>query len=364
MTVGTAWPYDSGAYDSRAFDEAPPNALAQRILGGAALVCVAFACAWTICLNLGGFRADNFAAGRGDRFAFAASRADKLAIATLPGPASSAIDIAAFDSRFAAAFPPGVFLGSVPFAADGSAAAAAPSQLTNLPPRGRRLARSEPSPAPRAFEPRWRRHGKPSLRDGGEQTETLATTLANAPADQPTLFQRLFGTPPPSPSPSIFAKLFGPAPSKVTLAYAAPEGGVAGDAAGITSGLYDRRTAVYDISAHTVYLPDGTALEAHSGIGPSLDNPRYAAERDRGPTPPDIYDLQPRGGLFHGVRALRLLPENERKVFGRKGLLAHTYMLGPNGQSNGCVSFKDYDAFLQAYENHEITRLAVVSRVD
>ena len=39
-------------------------------------------------------------------------------------------------------------------------------------------------------------------------------------------------------------------------------------------------------------------------------------------------------------------------------------MLGPNGQSNGCVSFKDYDAFLQAYENHEITRLAVVSRVD
>jgi hypothetical protein len=61
---------------------------------------------------------------------------------------------------------------------------------------------------------------------------------------------------------------------------------------------------------------------------------------------------------------LRLIPEDQAKVFGRAGLLAHTYMLGPNGQSNGCVSFKDYDTFLQAYESHEITRLAVVSRVD
>jgi hypothetical protein len=39
-------------------------------------------------------------------------------------------------------------------------------------------------------------------------------------------------------------------------------------------------------------------------------------------------------------------------------------MLGPNGDSNGCVSFRDYDAFLQAYKNHEITRLAVVERLD
>jgi hypothetical protein len=39
-------------------------------------------------------------------------------------------------------------------------------------------------------------------------------------------------------------------------------------------------------------------------------------------------------------------------------------MLGPNGQSNGCVSFRDYNAFRKAYDNHEITRLAVVSRID
>ncbi len=37
-------------------------------------------------------------------------------------------------------------------------------------------------------------------------------------------------------------------------------------------------TAVYDISAHTVYLPDGTKLEAHSGRGGRLDDPRYVHE--------------------------------------------------------------------------------------
>jgi hypothetical protein len=51
-------------------------------------------------------------------------------------------------------------------------------------------------------------------------------------------------------------------------------------------------------------------------------------------------------------------------VFGRSGLLAHTYMLGPNGDSNGCVSFKDYGAFLKAYAAGEIKRLAVVTHID
>ena len=40
---------------------------------------------------------------------------------------------------------------------------------------------------------------------------------------------------------------------------------------------YDDQTAVYDISAHMVYLPDGTKLEAHSGLGSKLDDPRYVA---------------------------------------------------------------------------------------
>src|SRR5262249_8674856 len=35
----------------------------------------------------------------------------------------------------------------------------------------------------------------------------------------------------------------------------------------------DIRTAVYDIEAHTVYLPSGRKLEAHSGLGEYMDNP-------------------------------------------------------------------------------------------
>ena len=128
---------------------------------------------------------------------------------------------------------------------------------------------------------------------------------------------------------------------------------------------YDRTTAVYDISAHMVYMPDGTKLEAHSGLGSRLDDPRYVRERMYGPTPPHLYDLAPREALFHGVPALRLKPVGgEEAIFGRSGLLAHTYMLGPNGDSNGCVSFKNYQAFLQAYRNGEIKRLAVVARLD
>jgi type VI secretion system (T6SS) effector TldE1-like protein len=38
-------------------------------------------------------------------------------------------------------------------------------------------------------------------------------------------------------------------------------------------------------------------------------------------------------------------------------------MLGPNGQSNGCVSFKDYPRFLRAYLRGEIERIVVVSRL-
>jgi hypothetical protein len=128
---------------------------------------------------------------------------------------------------------------------------------------------------------------------------------------------------------------------------------------------YDRQTAVYDITAHVVYLPDGSKLEAHSGLGSKLDDPHSSNIRMHGVTPPHIYELTPREALFHGVPALRLNPiGGEETIFGRSGLLAHTYMLGPNGDSNGCVSFKDYNAFLNAYRNQGIKRLAVVARVE
>ena len=80
--------------------------------------------------------------------------------------------------------------------------------------------------------------------------------------------------------------------------------------------------------------------------------------------PPHVYELEPREALFHGVRALRLKPVDNDKVYGRAGLLAHNYLLGPNGDSNGCVSFRNYNAFLQAYANHKVKRLAVVAHLD
>ena len=122
----------------------------------------------------------------------------------------------------------------------------------------------------------------------------------------------------------------------------------------------DSRTAVYDISARTVYLPNGEKLEAHSGLGDKLDDPEYVHVRMRGPTPPNVYDLTLREKLFHGVRAIRLNPVDDSKMFGRDGMLAHPYMLGSNGQSNGCVSFRDYPKFLQAFLNGEVDRLVVV----
>jgi hypothetical protein len=128
--------------------------------------------------------------------------------------------------------------------------------------------------------------------------------------------------------------------------------------------VHDHWTAVYDISAHAVFLPDGTRLEAHSGLGGLLDDPRYVNEADRGATPPHLYELTLRESLFHGVQALRLNPVGDGDMFGRNGLLAHPYMLGPRGDSNGCVSFKDYDAFLKAFQDGQVKHLAVVARLN
>jgi hypothetical protein len=126
----------------------------------------------------------------------------------------------------------------------------------------------------------------------------------------------------------------------------------------------DGRTAIYDIMARTVYLPNGRRLEAHSGFGDLMDNPRHVNVRMQGATPPNVYNLTLREGLFHGVRAIRLNPVDDSKMYGRAGILAHPYMLGANGQSNGCVSFSDYPEFLNAFLTGEVTRLVVVERLE
>ena len=124
------------------------------------------------------------------------------------------------------------------------------------------------------------------------------------------------------------------------------------------------RTAIYDITAHVVYLPNGTRLEAHSGLGDRMDDLGAVAQRSIGPTPPGVYDLTMRESRFHGIEAIRLNPVDHTKMYGRAGILAHPYMLGANGESNGCVSLKDYDAFLAAFKRGEFNRIVVVERLD
>src|SRR5215475_12560575 len=70
----------------------------------------------------------------------------------------------------------------------------------------------------------------------------------------------------------------------------------------------DSRTAIYDIAARTVYLPNGRRLEAHSGLGSQMDDARYVHVKRQGPTPPNTYKLIMREEPFHGVRAIRLVP--------------------------------------------------------
>jgi len=315
------------------------------MFGGVALACVALACAWSVYADFSAPNAVPVVAVRPTPPADPAEPVDPYLYAAL------------FDFDFSLGFSPGTLSESAPLASEFQSAALAPSQsetpmtrnaLRQPRPAVRQLVQSTPLPKPRPAELR-----APPTTNLSLHKRALGNKIASAPpVEEPTIFQRLFGKPQNSES---------------TLAYAAPDGGVSGDGQSMTPGRLpasDGLTAVYDISAHTVYMPDGTKLEAHSGLGSRLDDPRHVREKMRGPTPPHVYDLTMREQLFHGVQALRLIPVGGENPFGRTGLLAHSYMLGPNGDSNGCVSFRDYNVFLHAYMNHRVKRLVVVARVN
>ena len=109
-------------------------------------------------------------------------------------------------------------------------------------------------------------------------------------------------------------------------------------------------------------MPNGERLEAHSGLGDMMDNPRHVNVRMRGATPPGTYVAHRTRGAV--PRRARHPPDpvgGSAAIYGRDGILAHTYMLGPRGDSNGCVSFKNYDRFLQAYLRGEVKRLVVTA---
>jgi hypothetical protein len=345
------------------------KAIPNHVFGSAAVACLVLGCAWTLHANVFGasvypqLSSANFDSPVVRRPPFAvrsaASAADTI-VAALPEPAPVILapasvpsrPLLSFDDRFAAAAPQSVE-PSAPAETPKLAEAAQPKESS---PRSApvQLAAIPPAPAPRAAEARPAKNPGAAIRDMAQRAK--AAVMSVTAADKPSIVEKLWGKPQSRGS---------------LLAYASADASITGGLGPIQnpalggSAPYDRSTAVYDISARTVYLPDGTRLEAHSGLGSRLDDPRYVHVKMQGATPPHIYELTPREALFHGVPALRLTPiGGEDAIFGRRGLLAHTYMLGPNGDSNGCVSFKNYDAFLNAYRNQGIKRLAVVARVE
>jgi hypothetical protein len=356
----------------------------QHIFAGSALASIVLACAWTFVTHVSGTGVDPAAmsasvqpvsvAGNAEAITFSArfdalgaepegvtivrksaSVAPKPSVAPKASVAREASDairktyMALLDVTYSLGPPPGSFSTAMPRGPDRQLAMPAPDAqdvASESPPT--RTADSVPLPAPRPSTLR--------LLASREIARAKAAILSVTAGEKPTIFEKLYGKAQPKAPMLAFASadfsdVSIPAPGK-----ASPMGNAA---------PYDRQTAVYDITARAVYLPDGSRLEAHSGLGAKLDDPRYVHVRMQGATPPHVYDLEPREALFHGVPALRLKPVGgEDAIFGRTGLLAHTYMLGPNGDSNGCVSFKDYDAFLHAYRSGGIKRLAVVARVE
>ncbi len=352
-----------------------------QLLGSAAIACLVVGCGWTIYNNV--FGASIYPAVSGGnvdivamRFAPAMRKSVQVAdssviVESRPVVAAPALvpqgPSLSFDERFAASAPQSVAAAPQVVAPPAQQVAA----LAPVPVAERKVAEAAPV-APSRPETKPAKPSGASIHDMAQRAKAAVMSVASAekpewkpekPEKPPTIFERLFGR-------SGSSESHASAPS--ALAYASADfgstsslGPASQNIASVGIGaLYDKQTAVYDISAHMVYLPDGTKLEAHSGLGSSLDDPRSASIRMRGVTPPHLYDLKPREALFHGVAALRLNPVGgEETIYGRAGLLAHTFMLGPNGDSNGCVSFRDYNAFLDAYRNKGVRRLAVVAHL-
>ena len=367
------------------------KASSPNLKGHAAIACLVLGCGYIVYSNV--FGASIYPSVNNAAYEAPVVRRSWSSIARTPAPTTianvpadfpegapvisppatiAAVNSIMFNERFAASAPQSV--ASRAIEAPKLAVAAPPAELPNLAEAGKeaapkkeiastsvQVALATPTPsaasALRSADTKTAKAGA-SVRDMAQRAKAAVMSVGSG--EKPGIVEKLWGKEPPRSSLLAFASANVSATGSVSGSAVKEQNPMLGG-----SPPYDRQTAVYDISAKTVYLPDGTKLEAHSGLGFKMDDVRYAHVRMQGVTPPHIYELSPRESLFHGVPALRLNPiGGEDKIFGRDGLLAHTYMLGGNGQSNGCVSFKDYYTFLNAYKNQGIRKLAVVARVE
>jgi len=361
------------------------SVLPHYFLGSVAVAGLVLGCAWTVYTNVIGasiyptlgsaafetppVASSTVIAARPTRPNFNeifASLPDRSPLISAPENVSASL---MFSERFAAASPQGepprpvettsVAEVSPPVVAPKAAAATpklAETSKTKASTAPAQIAMNVPAPKLADTKSAETKSSGSSITDMAQRAKAAVMSIASS--DRQNMVEKLWGKPQPS--------------QNSLLSYASADASVTGSIIETRSQNpmlggsppYDRQTAVYDIAAKTVYLPDGTRLEAHSGLGSKMDDVRYSHIRMQGATPPHIYELKPREALFHGVPALRMTPiGGQDKIHGRDGLLAHSYMLGPSGQSNGCVSFKDYYAFLDAYRNKGIRRLAVLAQV-
>ncbi len=151
---------------------------------------------------------------------------------------------------------------------------------------------------------------------------------------------------------------------KTQLAYAPPSGQTENIQRGLFGRLFGQaahnKTAIYDISAATVYLPSGEKLEAHSGIATcatirAMLTRRCVALRHR---------------ALISFRCVKAYSTGSKQCVCSQPMVAirttatacwrtHTCCAGQD--SNGCVVFKDYARFLRAFKRGEVNRMIVVT---
>jgi hypothetical protein len=368
------------------------KAISRNLFGAVAVACLVLGCGWTVYSNilsasvyptLGNAGYDEPVVKRSPVVAArSATQAVSDAFAALPESAPviekpatvASITPFMFNERFAASAPQAVAsaVPPEPVAAPSQQSPAlklaeAPKEMSKEAPKTVSAPKLAAAPKPKEAAPARVAMNVPppagpnepktagdSIRDMAQRAKAAVMSIASG--ERVSITEKLWGKQEQHGSLLAFAS----ADANITGSIGREQNPALGGSA-----PYQRDTAVYDISAHMVYLPDGSKLEAHSGLGSMLDDPNSAKIRMHGVTPPHVYELTPRESLFHGVPALRLNPVGgEDAIYGRSGLLAHTFMLGPNGDSNGCVSFRDYNAFLNAYRNQGIKKLAVVAKVE
>ena len=275
----------------------------QHFLGGVAVAAVVLGCAWTVYSNVFGasiyptinnaafdapvVRNSTVVAARPARPAF------NEIFASLPqsAPKISAPETVSpsimFNERFAASAPQGDTLHpserqipatqlaeaspvEAPKKADAAKLAEAPkAKDAATQPASTQVALNVPAPAAKPVDAKvdakvdTKAPAKTgaSVRDMAQRAKHAVMSIASN--DKPTMVEKLWGKQPAHGGllayASADASVTGSIPD--TLAQNPMLGG---------SPPYDKQTAVYDIAAKKVYLPDGTVLEAHSGLGAKM----------------------------------------------------------------------------------------------